>query len=140
MEAPTEELEVFSSILLQEYIRLMTAADYVKHENNLSGAKFAVSEDNYKKMMEEPLQTALISDIIHKDFYFVGEYCLIIETIKKSLKPVDYLILIAAIILFAGFDYDNLEITDKIYIVTFVIWFLLLSVRIYIIHQGGNQK
>lgn len=60
MEAPTEELEVFSSILLQEYIRLMTAADYVKHENNLSGAKFAISDENYKKMMEEPLQTALI--------------------------------------------------------------------------------
>ena len=79
MEAPTEELEVFSSILLQEYIRLMTAADYIKHENNLSGAKFAISDENYKKMMEdlsgakfaisdenykkmmeEPLQTALI--------------------------------------------------------------------------------
>ena len=60
MEAPTEELEVFSSILLQEYIRLMTVADYAKHENNLSGAKFAINKENFDKMMAEPLQTAFI--------------------------------------------------------------------------------
>lgn len=60
MEAPTEELEVFSSILLQEYIRLMTIADYVKHENNLSGAKFAINKENFDKMTAEPLQTAFI--------------------------------------------------------------------------------
>ena len=60
MEAPTEKLKSFSSILLQEYIRLMTAAAYVKNENNLSGVKFAVSKENYDKMMDEPLQTALI--------------------------------------------------------------------------------
>ena len=60
MEEPTEELKVFSSILLQEYIRLMTAADYAKHENNRKETKFKISEENYSKMMAEPLQTALI--------------------------------------------------------------------------------
>lgn len=60
MEAPTDELEVFSSILIQEYIRLMTAADYVSHEGQINGTKFTISAENYKKMMEEPLQTALI--------------------------------------------------------------------------------
>lgn len=60
MEAPKEELEIFSSILLQEYVRLMTVAAYIKHENNLSGVKFAISKENYDKMMAEPLQTALI--------------------------------------------------------------------------------
>lgn len=60
MEAPTSELETFSSILLQEYIRLMTAAEYIKHENNISAAKFQMSKENYERMMEYPLQTALI--------------------------------------------------------------------------------
>ena len=66
MEAPTEELKVFSSILLQEYIRLMTAADYVGcGEKDIKGTKFAISEENYRKMMAEPLQTALIGLDIH---------------------------------------------------------------------------
>ena len=48
MEAPTEKLEVFSSILLQEYIRLMTAADYVSHEEKgVKGTKFAISDKNF---------------------------------------------------------------------------------------------
>ena len=65
MEAPTEKLEVFSSILLQEYIRLMTAAEYVSHEGNIKSAKFAINEANYQKMAQEPLQTALIGLDIH---------------------------------------------------------------------------
>jgi len=65
MEAPTEELEVFSSILLQEYIRLMTAADYTGSEGSVKGTKFAINEENYKKMMSEPLQTALIGLDLH---------------------------------------------------------------------------
>lgn len=60
MEAPTEELEVFSSILLQEYIRLMTAADYINHDGNRKSTRFTVNKENYDKMMAEPLQTALI--------------------------------------------------------------------------------
>ena len=65
MEAPTEELKVFSSILIQEYIRLMTAACCVENEDKPKVAKFAISEENYQKIMEEPLQTALIGLDIH---------------------------------------------------------------------------
>ena len=65
MEAPTEKLEVFSSILLQEYIRLMTAAEYVRGEGNIKAAKFAINEENYQKITAEPLQTALIGLNIH---------------------------------------------------------------------------
>lgn len=60
MEAPTTELEVFSSISLQEYIRLMTAAYYLQHQNQCNGAKFSMSAENYAKMMNEPLKMPLI--------------------------------------------------------------------------------
>lgn len=60
MEAPTEKLKVFSPLLMLEYIRLMTAAQYVKDDNSHSGTKFSISEENYQKMMSEPLKTALI--------------------------------------------------------------------------------
>ena len=62
------------------------------------------------------------------------------KVIKDSIKIFDYFIMIAAVIMFAGFDYDNLNMIDKIYIVTFIIWFVLLAVRIYIIYQGGRKK
>ena len=63
-----------------------------------------------------------------------------LKTIKDSLKLFDYFILIAAVIMFTSFDYSNLRLTDKIYMVSFIIWIVLLSVRIYIIHQGGQKK
>ena len=63
-----------------------------------------------------------------------------LDIIKKSLKPFDYLILIAAVILFTNLDYNNLGMIDKIYMVTFVIWFVLLLTRVYIIYQGGRNK
>lgn len=65
MEAPTEELKVFSSILIQEYIRLMTAARCIENEDKPKVAKFAINAENYQKMKEEPLQTALIGLDIH---------------------------------------------------------------------------
>ena len=60
MEAPTTELEVFSSLSIQEYIRLMTAAYYLQNEKKCNGAMFKVSAENYAKMLEEPLQMPLI--------------------------------------------------------------------------------
>ena len=60
MEAPTTELEVFSSISMQEYIRLMTAAFYIKREGKCDGVKFRISAENYTKMLEESLQMPLI--------------------------------------------------------------------------------
>lgn len=60
MEAPEVGLEVFSSILVQEYIRLMTAAYYIKHDRNVECVRFNMKKADYDHMMEEPLQAALI--------------------------------------------------------------------------------
>ena len=67
MEAPKTELEIFSSISLQEYIRLMTAAHYLQHQNQCESAKFTITAENYAKMMEEPLKMPLIGLILHYD-------------------------------------------------------------------------
>lgn len=60
MESPKTELEIFSSILLQEYVRLMTVADYIKRAEDFKCARFRIKSEDYDKMMQEPLQTALI--------------------------------------------------------------------------------
>lgn len=67
MEAPATELEIFSSISLQEYIRLMTAAYYLQHQNQCECAKFIITAENYTKMMEEPLKMPLIGLTLHFD-------------------------------------------------------------------------
>lgn len=60
MEAPTEKLQIFSSILLQEYIRLMTVAVCLQNPNKDKVVTFKMSENNYQKMLQEPLQSALL--------------------------------------------------------------------------------
>lgn len=63
MEVPKEELKIFSPILLQEYIRLLTAAAWLDAKDagaDFNGAKFNVSEDTYQKIIQAPLQTTLI--------------------------------------------------------------------------------
>lgn len=67
MEAPTTPLEVFSSILLQEYIRTMTAAQYIKNDDNPTNVKFNISAENYAKMIAEPLQVALLDLTLEYD-------------------------------------------------------------------------
>ena len=67
MESPTTPLEVFSSILLQEYIRTMTAAQYLKNDDNLANVKFKITAENYAKMMAEPLQVALLDLTLEYD-------------------------------------------------------------------------
>ena len=55
------ELKVFSSILLQDYIRLMTAAVYIQTADTpCGGVKFKISADTYEKMCAEPLKAPLI--------------------------------------------------------------------------------
>lgn len=54
------ELEVFSSLLLQEYIRLMTIATYITKDNNVSCVKFSVQQDIYDKIMDEDIKAPLI--------------------------------------------------------------------------------
>lgn len=60
MEQVEGKLEVFSAILLQQYIRLQTAAAYYRAQKNMVAAKFKLSADVYAKMCAEPLQTSLL--------------------------------------------------------------------------------
>lgn len=60
MESPKTVLEVFSPLLIFEYIRLMSVAAYIKHEGKIEGVKFKISPEDYERLMQEPLQTALI--------------------------------------------------------------------------------
>ncbi len=60
MEKPETELEVFSPISMQEYIRLMTAAHYIEKGKDAGAARFKISSENFEKMNEEPLKAALI--------------------------------------------------------------------------------
>lgn len=60
MEKPETELEIFSPILLQDYIRLMTAAHYIEKGAEAPAARFKISAENFTKMEAEPLKAALI--------------------------------------------------------------------------------
>jgi hypothetical protein len=60
MESPQTELEMFSPLLIFEYIRLMSVAAFIKAENKIDAAKFKISAADYERLMQEPLQTALI--------------------------------------------------------------------------------
>ncbi len=60
MDIPSGELQVFSAILVQQYIRLMTAAVYHKSEKNIRETKFKISPENYRAMKNDPSQTSLL--------------------------------------------------------------------------------
>ena len=62
------------------------------------------------------------------------------QVLKEILRPFDCLIIIAAVFLFATFDYDNLTTVDTIYMITFAVWFALLVIRGVILYngKGGN--
>ena len=62
------------------------------------------------------------------------------EIIKKELKVFDYLIIIAAFYMFSRLDFANLDIVQIVYVVTFVLWFIMLAVRVFIIYKNGGKK
>lgn len=63
-----------------------------------------------------------------------------VEVIKKSLNLWDYFIIIAACFLLTHLDYANLTLSDKFYLVTFVLWFIMLAVRIFIRYKNEVEK
>lgn len=65
MESPQNVLEVFSPLLIFEYIRLMTVAEYVRENKTTECVKFKINAANYELLMQEPLQTALIGIETH---------------------------------------------------------------------------
>lgn len=63
-----------------------------------------------------------------------------IDVLKKSVSIFDCLIIAAAVFMFFNMDYDNLRISDKIYIAVFGIWILMLFVRIFIVYKNDGGK
>lgn len=63
-----------------------------------------------------------------------------LEILKKELKLFDYFILIAAVYMFSNLDFANLDIVQIIYLVTFVLWFIMLAVRVFILYKNEGQK
>ena len=61
-----------------------------------------------------------------------------LEIIKKAFDKFDGLIILAAILLFSHFDFDNLTMLDKIYTASFAFWAVMKLIRLYIIYR--NEK
>ena len=60
MEKVQGKLEVFSAILFQQYIRLLTAAVYHRSDKVERTAKFMVAPDIYAKILQDESQTSLL--------------------------------------------------------------------------------
>ena len=63
-----------------------------------------------------------------------------LEILKKELKIFDYFILIAAVYMFSHLDFSNLDTVQIVYLVTFVLWFIMLAVRVFILYKNGGKK
>ena len=62
-----------------------------------------------------------------------------LELLKKAFDKFDGLIILAAVFLFAHFDYDNLSLLDKIYIASFAFWSVTKLIRLYIIYKNEQK-
>lgn len=64
-----------------------------------------------------------------------------LELLKRSMNFLDVLILVAAVYMFSNFDYSNLSTMNIVYIVVFVLWLIMLVVRIFVVYKKtGKQK
>ena len=59
-----------------------------------------------------------------------------LKLLKKTFDKFDGLIILAAVFLFMHFDYDNLSLLDKIYIVSFVLWTAAKVYQMYKLKKG----
>lgn len=63
-----------------------------------------------------------------------------LDTLKRAMNIFDVLILAGAAYLLTRFDYSNLQISDIIYIVGFVLWLIMFVVRIFIVYNNGEKN
>lgn len=63
-----------------------------------------------------------------------------LELLKSAMNIFDLLILGAAAYLFSRFDYSNLSTFDIVYIVTFIIWLIMLFIRIFIVYKKSVKQ
>ena len=61
------------------------------------------------------------------------------EILRKAFDKFDALIVLAAILLFTHFDYDNLSLLDKIYMVSFAFWTVTKLIRLYIVYKNEQK-
>ena len=64
---------------------------------------------------------------------------IMIEIFKKAFDKFDGLIILAAIFLFANFNYDNLSMLDKIYMASFAFWTVTKLIRLYIVYKNERK-
>ena len=60
MEKPADLLEAFSPLLLENHIRMLTIANCIIAENKDEKTTFSITEDDFKKMTDNELQSPLI--------------------------------------------------------------------------------
>ena len=60
MEKPADLLEAFSPLLLENHIRMLTIANCIIVENKDEKTTFSITEDDFKKMTDNELQSPLI--------------------------------------------------------------------------------
>ena len=59
-ETELPETDLFSPILVEEYIRLMTAAHCIQAEDKTSPLQFLIKEEFYVQIQNNPIQAPLI--------------------------------------------------------------------------------
>jgi len=65
---------------------------------------------------------------------------ILLEILKKAMNLIDVLILAAAAFLLTSYDYSNLSTLNIVYIVSFVLWLIMLAARIYIVYKKEAKK
>ena len=60
--------------------------------------------------------------------------------LKEAFDKFDIFIILAAVILFGHFDYENLSTLDKIYIASFAAWGVMKIIRIYILFKNERDE
>ncbi len=63
-----------------------------------------------------------------------------VEILKKAFDKFDGLIILAAILLFTNFDYENLSLLDKAYMASFAFWSVTKLIRLYIVYTNERDK
>lgn len=62
------------------------------------------------------------------------------DWLRNAIKPMDLLIgLVGLYLLGWSINYDDMTMLDKVYVVCFVLWFVLLGVRCYLYYRRDNQ-
>ncbi len=98
------ELKVFSAVLLQEYIRLMTAAHYINNgASTEKGVRFVMAPDVYEKMRAEPLQASLLGMTLD---YMPESQCLSVKADAEFVAQFDNKIMKEVALKYAE-DYKN---------------------------------